>query len=208
MYQTHVKILRQSKKPSNKDSSNLTGTTEVNILTANSLLQKVNFTNSGQNEIDLKEILNSFWLSTELDDIDVSRTENPIRLNTELKQTTEKRSKSKRAGFVARMSTKCFKNSKGHPMRQVISYVQIKYHMKSLNRKLSYYHFHLSSCSELLRSTLFTYIVMVDKRTDSSENLSASNSRCSTHFIFMCCLSEAVKKIKTCDNSLCAYKLD
>ena len=58
------------------------------------------------------------------------------------------------------------------------------------------------------KHTLYIYIVTVDKRTDSSEKLSASKSRCSTHCIIMCCSSEAVKKIKTCDNSLCDYKPD
>ena len=161
MYQTHVKTLRQSIKPSNKDSSNLTGTTQVNILTANSLLQKVNFTNSGQNEINLKEILNSFWLSTELDDIDVSLTENPARLYTELKQTTEKEEvKAKGLVLWPECQPSALKIQKGHPMRQVISYVQITCHMKTLNRKLSHYHFHLCSCLELLRSIINTHCVL------------------------------------------------
>ena len=46
------------------------------------------------------------------------------------------------------------------------------------------------------KHTLYIYIVTVDKRTDSSEKLRASKSSCSTHFIIVCCLSEAVKKIK------------
>ena len=207
-----------SQTHSNKGFKNPRVTTQLNKFKANSLLDKANLhcTKRDQNDIDLKENLNSVWLSTELDDIDICLTENSINLSTELKQTSTVNDEVKAKGLILwpESQPSALKNQKGHPVRQVISCVLITHQMKTLNRKLSHYHFHLSSCSVLLTVVInshCTYTLSqctVDKRTDSSEKLSAKKSRCSNHFIIVCCLSEAVKKIKTCDNSLCDYKPD
>lgn len=161
MYQTHVKRLRHSIKHSNKNSSYLTETTQVNKLIAISLLEKakLNCSNNDQNEIDLKENQNSVWLSTELDDIDISLTENSIRLSTESKQTSTVNDEVKAKGLILwpESQPSALKIQNGHQLRLVISHVQIKYQMKILNRKLSHYHFHLSSCSVLQTAMINTH---------------------------------------------------
>ena len=113
---------------------------------------------------------------------------------------------------MARKSAQCFKNSE-RPSNET-SYLTCTYKISDENSEqeidtLSFsskFLFSITDSSD--KYTLYIYIVTVDKRTDSSEKLSASKSRCKSHFIIVCGLSEAVKKIKTCDSSLCDYKPD
>ena len=158
MHQSLVMRLRHSTKPSNKDFDSQNVMTQTHILKANT---ESNCTNSDQNEIDLKENRNSVWLSTELDDIDISLTKHSIKLSTELKQTSTVNDEVKAKGLILwpESQPSALKNQKGHPLRQVISYVLITYQMKTLNRILSHYHFHPSSCSVLLTAVINTHCI-------------------------------------------------
>ena len=143
--------LRHRVKPSNMDSSNVRGTLQINIHKESSSLEKVN---SDQHEIDLK--VNSVWLSTEKDDINVSLLENSIQLNAELKKKCTVNDKVNAKGLILwpESQPSALTIQKGHQKRPVISYVQITYQMKTLNRKLSHHHFHLIFCSVLLRAMI------------------------------------------------------
>ena len=108
---------------------------------------------------------------------------------------------------MARKLAQCFEKSEG-PSSETSDNISDENSEQDIVTLSFSSEFLFSITDSNVKHTLYIHIATVDKRTDSSEKLSTKKSSCSTHFIIMCCLSEAVKKIKTCDSSLCDYNSD